>query len=274
MTAKASGGTVRPEEHTFAVLAYGESPYLEACLRSLTEQRSRGAVLLTTSTPSTFLNDMAARFGFPLLVNGRREGIAADWSFAYRSAATKYVTLAHQDDLYAPDYAQQCLAAAARHPDALLVFTDSGELVDRQVRQHSRTLSVKGCILRTLFAGREAMRSPWQRSRLLAFGNPISCPTVLYHRERIGPFSFDGGLSYNLDWDAWHRLAARKGTFVYVRHPLVSHRIHGGSALVRGTMDESRNAEDQMLFRRFWPRPAADLLARIYTLSYGTSWKG
>jgi glycosyltransferase involved in cell wall biosynthesis len=261
-------------DHTFAVPAYGESPYLEACLRSLTTQTVRSRVIVTTSTPSPFLSAVAARFGCPLVVNERRAGIASDWSFAYRNAGTRYVTLAHQDDLYAPDYACRCLAAAARYPDALMVFTDASELVGEYEYRRSRTLSVKRSIVRFVYAGREAIGSRRQKARLLAFGNSVSCPTVCYHRERMGEFRFTEGLAYNLDWDAWQRLAARDGSFVYVRQALVAHRIHAGATLVKGTVDESRKAEDVMMFRRFWPKPVASLLMGLYSLAYGTSRHG
>lgn len=264
----------QPANHgalTFAVPAYGESPHLEACLRSLAGQSVPAHVLLATSTPSVFLSDMAARFGYPIAVNDRRQGIASDWSFAYRSASTPYVTLAHQDDVYAPDYSAKCLAAAARHPDSLLVFTDAAELLEGGCRLQSRTLTVKLALLRLFFARSEAVRRRGTKKRLLSLGNPISCPTVLFNRGNIGEFAFSSEWSYNLDWDAWQRLAAREGAFVYVRQPLVAHRIHEGSALVKGTNDQSRAAEDRRMFARFWPGPMARLLSGLYAMSYSVS---
>ena len=38
--------------HTFAVCAYKDSPYLEACIRSLTEQQVKTDVICCTSTPA------------------------------------------------------------------------------------------------------------------------------------------------------------------------------------------------------------------------------
>src|SRR5574341_1735144 len=85
-----------PGSHSFAVLAYGESPYVEECIRSLGAQSIKSRIFLATSTPSAFLRALSVQHGIPLVVNGLREGIAADWSFAYDACATKYVTLAHQ----------------------------------------------------------------------------------------------------------------------------------------------------------------------------------
>ena len=38
--------------HTFAVCAYGESPYLEECVQSLLAQKVRTRILIATSTPN------------------------------------------------------------------------------------------------------------------------------------------------------------------------------------------------------------------------------
>lgn|SRR5574341_79121 len=263
-----------PGSHSFAVLAYGESPYVEECIRSLGAQSIKSRIFLATSTPSAFLRALSVRHGIPLVVNGLREGIAADWSFAYDACATKYVTLAHQDDVYAPDYAEQCLAAAGRNPDALIVFTDSAERAGGRDRLSSRNLAVKRCILRFFFAGRHAVRNRRVKNRMLSLGNPIACPSVLFHKERIGTFEFARELLYNLDWDAWYRLARREGAFVYLKRPLMTHRIHPDSALVKGTVDQSRRKEDIMLFERFWPKSLAAVLATLYRESYHAGPKG
>ena len=47
--------TVKPysgRDHTFAVCAYGESPYLEECVRSLLDQNVKSRILIATSTPN------------------------------------------------------------------------------------------------------------------------------------------------------------------------------------------------------------------------------
>jgi hypothetical protein len=87
-------------------------------------------------------------------------------------------------------------------------------------------------------------------------------------------FEFTRGLSYNLDWDAWIRLAQCGGAFAYIRKPLMIHRIHRGSELVRGTTDQSRRKEDELMFERFWPKPIAMVLSAFYRMSYQVSLKG
>lgn len=45
--------------HTFAVCAYKESPHLEVCIRSLKAQSFSGNILLATSTPNSFIENIA-----------------------------------------------------------------------------------------------------------------------------------------------------------------------------------------------------------------------
>ena len=51
--------------HSFAVCAYGESPYLEACLRSLKAQTVKEGteILICTSTPNSHISRLAEKYG-------------------------------------------------------------------------------------------------------------------------------------------------------------------------------------------------------------------
>ena len=54
--------------HTFAVCAYKDSPYLEECLRSVTSQTVKSEVICCTSTPSSYVRELTARYQVPLYV--------------------------------------------------------------------------------------------------------------------------------------------------------------------------------------------------------------
>ena len=117
-------------QHTFAVCAYKESAYLRACLESLRNQTMKSRIVLATSTPSDFLRNLAEEFRIDYRVNPEQgRGIAADWNFALSCAETAYCTIAHQDDLYLPDYAERVVRALARHQDSLIAFTDYADRV-------------------------------------------------------------------------------------------------------------------------------------------------
>jgi hypothetical protein len=60
-------------EHTFVVMAYGNSPFLPECLDSLLCQTVRGEICIATSTPSGYLSEQAMRAGATLFVTGSGE---------------------------------------------------------------------------------------------------------------------------------------------------------------------------------------------------------
>lgn len=86
--------------HTFAVCAYKDSPYLEECLRSVTSQTVKSEVICCTSTPSSYIRELTARYQVPLYVRDGASNIREDWMFAYGKAQGRFVTIAHQDDRY------------------------------------------------------------------------------------------------------------------------------------------------------------------------------
>jgi hypothetical protein len=72
--------------HQFVVLAYGDSPYLHACLESLFLQRSASDVIITTSTPSEHISRIASSYGVPVRTAQGSRGIADDWNFGLSCA--------------------------------------------------------------------------------------------------------------------------------------------------------------------------------------------
>jgi len=255
-------------EHTFIVLAYGDSPYLADCLASLKQQTVRSRILLATSTPSDHIRNIAGVHGVEVRVTADGQGIAHDWNFGLVQALTPYVTLAHQDDIYLPDYTRRCLQSAARHEDALIVFPDYAEIANGLVRKKNLLLWVKQVMLRLGFIWRESLGTVHQKKRLIAFGSPIPAPGVMYNIHRLGGFRFSRHFDSNLDWDAWYRMAGLEGSFIYIRQVLMYHRIHPDSATTGGLKDRIRQSEDLDMFRRFWPEPLARSIAWLYRLSY------
>ena len=48
--------------HTFVVLAYKESEYLEDCIKSVLNQKYQSDVVIATSTPNKFIKDLARKY--------------------------------------------------------------------------------------------------------------------------------------------------------------------------------------------------------------------
>lgn len=256
--------------HTFAVCAYGESPFLEECLQSLEAQTRRTDIILCTSTPNAYIEAAAKRHGLPLYVNPvRGGGIAVDWNFAYSRAATPYVTLAHQDDVYEPDYAARMLEGLERYPDTLIGFTAYCEI--RQGRKvyagQYLNLRMKKLLLTPLrFPALQKVR--WVRRRCLSLGNPVGCPAVTYVKGKLPEKPFPGRFKCDLDWHTWETISRMKGRFFYIDQPLMAHRIHKGStsAATIGA-DRGRRAEDLEMLKMFWPGPVARVINYFYCKS-------
>lgn len=255
--------------HSFVVPAYGRSPHLRDCLESLRRQSLPSRLFIATSTPHDGLAEIAREYGAALAVHAPNAGIGRDWNHALAQADTPWLTVAHQDDIYLPEFTRRTLDAAASRPDAALLFTGYAELLadSDAVRDATAMLRIKRLLLELAFLGRDAVARPGAKLRALRFGCPIPCPSVTLAR-RSPPFRFREDLRVNLDWDAWVRCAREPGAFVYIRESLMLHRIHPGSETSAGVRDGVRAAEDQMMFDSLWPKPIARMLARAYRLSY------
>ena len=95
--------------HTFAICAYKESEYLEDCIKSLKGQTVKTNIIMATSTPNDYVKNLADKYNIPLFVRDGKSDIRDDWNFAYNSAKTDWVTIAHQDDEYNKKYVEEML---------------------------------------------------------------------------------------------------------------------------------------------------------------------
>ena len=254
--------------HSFAVMAYGDSPYLSACLNSLKHQTVKSEIYISTSTPSSYLSEIASQFSVPLYASDYGTGIAQDWNFALGKAKTKYITLAHQDDIYLAGYTENCLQQSEKNKDTLICFTGYSEIVKGEERRNTSLLNAKKFILSLFMPFQKTLSSKYFKKRLLSFGNPISAPGVMYNLELLKGFEFSKQFSINLDWYAWLQISKIDGRFVYIPDVLFHHRIHADSETTAGLKANSRQKEDLELFKMFWPSWFANWLVKIYSRSY------
>ena len=255
-----------PADHTFALCAYGDSPYLEACIRSLKQQTVKSQVLLATCTPSDTIRKLTETYEIPMYINPEKKGIGADWNFAYQCAETQLVTIAHQDDLYESAYAETMLHQVNEAWEPILWFCDYQELRDGQKVAQNRNLKIKRVMLLPL-KGRLFRKSIFVRRRILSMGNPICCPAVTYIKEKTGECPFSTTMKVSLDWDQWEKLSRKRGSYVYCTQMLMCHRIHEESATTELISSREREKEDLEMFRRFWPERIADWLEKRYSVS-------
>ena len=254
--------------HSFAVVAYKDSPYLSNCLDSLKAQTKEGIIYLTTSTPSEYLNDISKKYGIQLFVTEPGQGITHDWNFSLQMGKTKYITLAHQDDVYMPEYAENCVKAAEKFNDTLICFTDYTEIIEGEERVNNSLLRIKRFMLWFFMPFKKNLNKSFWKKRLLSIGCPVPAPSVMFNREKLNDFTFSEQFSINMDWEAWYRMTKMKGRFVYVKKKLLKHRIHAESATTFGIKENLRQKEDLIMFKKFWPGFIAKLLSRFYARSY------
>ena len=254
--------------HSFGVLAYKDSPFLVDCLESLKKQTVKSEIFISTSTPSPYIEKLAETYGVKLFVGESGKGMANDWNFCLRKARTKYITLAHQDDVYLPEYAEKCIDRSEMFSDSLICFTDYAEIYNENIRKSTLLLIVKKFIISTFFLFRPTLSAKLLKKGFLSFGNPIAAPSVMFNLEILRSFNFSSDYKINLDWDAWYRLSIMNGKFVFVNEILMLHRIHEESETTIGINSNQRKNEDMAMFKRLWPRPIANALAFFYKKSY------
>ena len=251
-------------DHTFAICAYKESPYLEECIQSLRNQTVKSNILVATSTPNDYIKGIADKYAIPYYINEGEGGITQDWNYAYSCAKTEYITIAHQDDVYEKDYLETALAliAKARHP--LLFFSDYYEIRDGKKVISNQLLKVKRIMLLPLRI-KAFQNVRWVRRRILSFGSPICCPSVTFATENLPETVFENHYRACEDWEAWEKISKRKGQFLYSTKLLVGHRIHEDSETTAAIGDNQRSKEEYEMFCKFWPKGVARFLLKFYS---------
>lgn len=252
------------KDHTFVICAYRESPYLEECIQSLLNQNKLGEILIVTSTYCEYIQRIADQYNLELKVNHGEAGIAGDWNFGYSQANTKLVTIAHQDDIYEPEYIEQLLTMVNSSAHPLIAFTDYGELRDGHRVYHNYLLDIKRVLLLPLRI-KMLQGNQFIRRRSLSLGCSICCPSVMFVRGNLPDKIFQAGYRSDLDWQAWERLSKLDGDFLYFPKCLLLHRIHTGSETSRIIADGRRKSEDLEMFCRFWPSPVAKIIVKVYS---------
>ena len=252
---------------SFVICAYGESPYLEECIRSLLRQSLKGEVLIATSTPNEYISSLAAKYHLSVKIH-KGGSLAEDWNQALMSADTEYVTLAHQDDVYGRRYAEYILHTLKQSSHPLIAFTDYAELREESscgavyVRSN-RLLQIKRLLLFPL-RFRFLWGSRFVRRRILSLGSAICCPAVTFALRNIDLPVFENNMKSNIDWQAWELLSREKGDFVYIPRIGMAHRIHADSTTSRLIRDNRRKEEDLFMYRRFWPGWFARIIEWFY----------
>ncbi|MBQ8202756.1 MAG: glycosyltransferase family 2 protein [Clostridia bacterium] len=255
-----------PQDHTYTLCAYKESAFLEDCIKSLKAQTVKSNIIMATSTPNESINSLAQKYDIPLYINDGVKGIGGDWNFAYQKAKTPLVTIAHQDDIYEPEYTEEMLAFINKSEEPIIYFSGYAELREGEKVYNNTLLKVKKLMLSPLKI-KGFWKSKFIRRRILSLGCPICCPAVTLNKEKVGENPFTNDYSSNIDWQQWEIQSRKKGSFVYNKNPLMCHRIHEESATSEIIGDNRRSKEDYDMFCKFWGKGIAKIIAKAYSKS-------
>lgn len=254
--------------HTFVIPAYQESPYLEECIQSLLEQTVKSEIIITTSTPTPFTQQLAKQHSLSYYINPNSPGsIAADWNFALSTATTPLVTIAHQDDIYEPDFSKAVLKNFNKPNQILIAFTGYKNIVNDTVKTGGLNALVKHLLLLP-FIFRKKISSRFFKRSTLRFGDPVCCPSVTFNKTALGNFSFSADYKVALDWYAWVQLAKRKGSFLYIRKKLMQHRIHPQSETAWQINSGLRRQEERQIFELLWGKTIAKFISAVYAIGH------
>ncbi|MGQ7374090.1 glycosyltransferase [Streptococcus suis] len=251
--------------HTFVICAYGDSRYLEECIQSLVNQTLKTNIILYTSTPSNYIQGLCKKYEIPFF-SSEGGGIGKDWNNALSFVQTQFATIVHQDDVYLTKYAEKIMSSIT--DDTLIAYSDYQEVKEGEVIALTSNLKIKQLMLRTL-----AIFPKWKfwRNRVLAFGNPISCPAVTYNLKKLKDFKFNEEMKVSLDWFAWYQIAQKNGSFTFIDESLMYHRIHEESETTNSIENNIRTKEDYDMYLLFWPKFIAKFLLSYYVKSQETN---
>lgn len=247
--------------HTFSVLAYKESPYLEDSIKSVLDQKYPSKVIIATSTPNKYIEGLAKKYGLEIKVNYGKTGIGADFDFALSAGETELVTIVHQDDIYDHNYSQAMVDAYKKYPESLIIFPNYYELRNGERVEQNTLLKVKHFLLWPLrfTSGRPRL----MKRMVLRFGNPICCPAVTFNTKKVKTPLFDNEMKNDVDWHAWEVLSKELGNFTFVDKKLMGHRIHAESATTENIQNQTRTKEDYQILQCFWPKWIARKIAKL-----------
>lgn len=255
-------------KHTFVVLAYKESKYLERCIQSVKKQEFASKVVIATSTPNEFIDSLAEKYNIEVIVNPEPgKGIGYDFDFAVNSVESDIVTIAHQDDIYDYTFSSAVVRAYQRDPKAIIIFSDYYEIRNRKKVKTNMNLKIKRFLLIPLCIP-GVRKTSLAKRLIIAFGNSICCPAVSFVKSNINRKDiFASHMKCNVDWLGWERLSREKGNYIYINKRLMGHRIHEESTTTDIIKDNIRTVEDREMFSKFWPQWLVKILNRLYIKS-------
>lgn len=251
--------------HTFVILAYKESEFLEACIKSTINQTKQTNIIIATTTDNEYIRNLANKYKLDVIV-GEHKNIGGDFDFAKNAAKTELVTIAHQDDIYDPEYAENVIHYYNKYKNSTIIFSDYYEIRNNKKIESNSNLKIKRILISPLKMRLLSNRKIIKRL-ILSLGNSICCPAVTFVNSNCSKEVFTCDLKSNVDWYAWEKLSKIKGNFTYVPKRLMGHRVDETTTTSDIIKQGIRTKEDLIMFEKFWPKKIARLINQFYSNS-------
>lgn len=266
-----------PVKHTFAVCAYQDSPYLEACFSSLREQSIKTDIICCTSTPSEYIINLTNEYQIPLYIRDGKSNIREDWLFAWEKAEGELVTIAHQDDRYGKNYVKTVLESYQKYQDMTVFMSDYVTLKTNFIKERNE-IQTKMERYNKVWLVKKVLRLPLRfyfltdrrfvKRSALMFGNSVCCPSCTYNKRLIRGELFQSKFDFALDWDNLYELAGQEGRFICSERPLLAYRVHEGATTKACIKDHRRMTDEIAMFEKMWPKPMVRFLMHYYKKAY------
>ncbi len=248
--------------HTFVILAYKESPFLEECIKSVLNQSVKSNAIIATTTRNDYIDGLANKYHLDI-VEGVHTSIGGDFDFAISAGKTKLVTIAHQDDLYDFNYAEEVVKNYYNNRNCLIIFSDYYEIRKNTFVYSNKNLFIKRFLLFSLLI-KKTSGIKFLKRNVLRLGCSICCPAVTFVTENIPSSVFECNMKCDVDWFAWEKLSKLNGKFIYIPKNLVGHRIDETTTTTDIINQGIRTKEDLIMLKKFWPDFIARAINKLY----------
>jgi glycosyltransferase involved in cell wall biosynthesis len=184
---------------------------------------------------------------FTVTLERENLGIPRNWSRAIDRVDTPYFVLAHQDDVYEPDFLGATLAVIARFPRALIAHTRVEAIDEGGTPFFVAAERYKD----GFWPGADPYeRGPDDGLKVLANGNYVVMPTAMYRTSAVRTVGhFAPEYRFVADWQFWLRGLLAGFSIAGTHRKLVRRRWHRDMGTRKAEADFTRYDEEVALLR-------------------------
>ena len=214
---------------TVAIPVYNGARFLADAIRSLLVQKNAMVLVIDDASSD---DSVAIARGFSdvrVVENEQRLGLAGNWNRAIELCTTEYLVIAHQDDVYEPQFVEQLADVLDRHPRAFAAHCKAST-----IDEHGRATRDPAALYKDRFWPRgvaEYEREPSDEIAVLRQGNYVIAPAVMLRMKDVAAIGrFDARYDFVTDWDYWLRGLFAGRTLAGLNQRLMSFRRHANTA--------------------------------------------